>query len=47
MIFLKDSQQLYKSIRNIKKIENEDIDELINVYDEIKMIIVLKIDITI
>ena len=34
--FLKDSQQLYKNIRNVKKIENEDIDELINIYDEIK-----------
>ena len=34
--FLKDSQQLYKSIRNIKKLDNEDIDELINIYDEIK-----------
>tara|TARA_Y100000992_G_C21268921_1_gene495533 strand:+ start:807 stop:2552 length:1746 start_codon:yes stop_codon:yes gene_type:complete len=34
--FLKDSQQLYKSIRNIKQIEKKDIDELINVYDEIK-----------
>ena len=34
--FLKDSQQLYKSIRNIKQIEKKDIDELINIYDEIK-----------
>jgi hypothetical protein len=34
--FLKESQQLYKSIRNIKQIENTDIDELINIYDEIK-----------
>ena len=34
--FLKNSQYLYKNIKNIKKIENEEIDKLIFIYDEIK-----------
>ena len=34
--FLKDSQFLYKSIKNVKKINNESIDNIIKIYDEIK-----------
>jgi len=34
--FLKDSQQLIKNIKNVKKISTEEIDEIIDIYSEIK-----------
>ena len=34
--FLKESQNLFKNIKNVKKVSTEDVDELIDIYNEIK-----------